>query len=103
MTDQKNTTTMNKENDELTRALAEAEAERENSKTGDCCLCDGRYERWGNNPYPLCEEDDHESRCCHECNARKVIPARMANMFKRDYLKKRLADAKAVRRLGGRR
>ena len=103
MTDQKNTTTMNKENDELTRALAEAEAERENRKTGVCCLCDGRYENWGNNPYPLCDETDYESRCCHACNSTKVLPARMVEMWKKDYLKKRMADAKAARRLSGRR
>ena len=95
--------TTKNQNDELTAALARAEAEREEKKTGDCCLCDGRYERWGNNPYPLCDEHDHESRCCDDCNARKVIPARMVDMFKKDYLKKRLAEAKAMRRLGGRR
>lgn len=87
----------------LTDAVAEAEAEREDAKTGNCCLCDGRYENWGNNPYPLCDKADYESRCCQACNDTKVIPARMMDMFKKDYLKKKLKEAKAMRRLGGRR
>ena len=27
-----------------------------------------------NNPYPLCDYDDTESRCCHNCNYSKVNP-----------------------------
>jgi hypothetical protein len=34
-----------------------------------------------NNPYPLCDYDDTESRCCHNCNYSKVIPARMRGFF----------------------
>jgi hypothetical protein len=33
------------------------------------------------NPYPLCDENDHESRCCTNCNSTKVIPARLQRMF----------------------
>lgn len=46
-------------------------------ETGVCCLCGKRYEHWGNNPYPLCDEDDRSSRCCNTCNWTKVIPARL--------------------------
>lgn len=95
-------TTMN-DDETLKTALARAMEEREEGKTGPCCLCEGRYERWGNNPYPLCAEEDTESRCCQACNDQKVIPARMMKMFKQDALRKRMADAKAFRRLGGRR
>lgn len=42
-----------------------------------CCLCGKECDDWGNNPYPLCAEDDYDSRCCDECNAAKVIPARI--------------------------
>ena len=48
---------------------------------GDCCLCDGKYIMWGNNPAPLKNPDDglpftsHE-KCCNRCNETKVIPAR---------------------------
>ena len=45
-------------------------------ETGVCCLCGGTYTHYGNNPYPLCDEDDDSSRCCDACNWRKVIPAR---------------------------
>jgi Txe/YoeB family toxin of Txe-Axe toxin-antitoxin module len=50
-------------------------------KEGDCCLCDGKYVFWGNNPAPLKSPDDglpftsHE-KCCNRCNETKVIPAR---------------------------
>jgi hypothetical protein len=37
-----------------------------------CALCEGTYDGYGNNGYPLTEE-----RVCDECNADKVIPARM--------------------------
>lgn len=43
---------------------------------GACCLCGGTYLHFGNNPSPLCDEDDDSSRCCDACNWRKVIPAR---------------------------
>ena len=33
------------------------------------------------NPYPLCDENDNESRCCEKCNQTKVIPARVQRMF----------------------
>ena len=39
-----------------------------------CALCEGTYDEYGNNGYPLTEE-----RVCDECNADKVIPARMAS------------------------
>lgn len=91
------------EEEVLADAVAQAKAEREEGETGACCLCDGRYERWGNNPYPLCAETDMESRCCDECNSQKVIRARMISMFRKDALRKRLAEAKAMRKLTGRR
>ena len=41
-----------------------------------CCFC-GRgltfYEE--NNPYPACRDED--AVCCAECNATRVIPARI--------------------------
>ena len=33
------------------------------------------------NPYPLCKDNDYESRCCSKCNSTKVIPARLEMMF----------------------
>jgi hypothetical protein len=42
-----------------------------------CSLC-GKSIREidSNNPYPLCDENDYESACCHKCNEEKVLPAR---------------------------
>ena len=43
-------------------------------ETGICCLCGGVYDHYGNNPWPLVEDD--AARCCDRCNQDKVIPAR---------------------------
>ena len=50
-----------------------------------CCLCGEEFIGWGNNPYPVDMHPDHV--CCDECNATKVIPARLTNLFKKkeDY------------------
>lgn len=41
-----------------------------------CCLCGKEViNSWGNNPWPL--SHDAEERCCDECNATMVIPARL--------------------------
>ena len=42
-----------------------------------CSLCDERKYGWGNNPYPLCELTDYDSRCCDQCDVEKVLPARL--------------------------
>ena len=38
-----------------------------------CCLCGKELEGYGNDPAPL--KDSGE--CCDQCNAEKVIPARL--------------------------
>jgi hypothetical protein len=43
------------------------------AKIGPCCLCGGRYELYGNNPYPLAKK----GRCCRDCN-QIVVQARIA-------------------------
>lgn len=48
-----------------------------------CCLCGKEKEGFGNNPYPLCKENDFESRCCDDCNISLVIPARIARAYKK--------------------
>lgn len=48
-----------------------------------CCICGKKFIGWGNNPYPLCDKDDYESRCCDECNDNHVIPARLAILASR--------------------
>ena len=40
-----------------------------------CCLCGKIITGWGNNPWPVDKDPDHE--CCDRCNAEKVIPARI--------------------------
>ena len=39
-----------------------------------CCICGKEFEGYGNNPYPLVE--DENAVCCDECNV-KVIEARL--------------------------
>lgn len=40
-----------------------------------CCICGKEFEGWGNNPYPVVKDED--ARCCDDCNAMYVIPARI--------------------------
>lgn len=46
-----------------------------------CCLCGRKFSGYGNNPYPLCDIDDYDSRCCDDCNESKVLPARLAMAY----------------------
>jgi len=39
-----------------------------------CCLCGGDAGKYGNNARPL-----KDGQCCDNCNATKVIPARLRN------------------------
>ena len=47
-----------------------------------CCLCGIKFEGYGNNPYPLCDVNDYDSRCCNECNSKYVIPSRIIMVYK---------------------
>jgi hypothetical protein len=46
-------------------------------ETGTCSLCGSKYEHFGNNPEPLKSFDE---RCCDDCNAEWVIPARLGRL-----------------------
>lgn len=46
-----------------------------------CCICGKKFTGWGNNPWPVIEDDS--ARCCDDCNAEIVVPARMRQMFGR--------------------
>ena len=41
-----------------------------------CCICGEPIEGYGNNPEPY----KHEGKCCDACNAKFVIPARLAEL-----------------------
>lgn len=45
-----------------------------------CCICGKEIKGYGNNPSPV----KAEGTCCDECNVRKVIPARIAELGKRN-------------------
>lgn len=47
-------------------------------KGGKCCLCGGKYDNIGNNPFPFPKEENE--RCCDLCEHTKVIPARLLLM-----------------------
>ena len=40
-----------------------------------CCICGKEFEGYGNNPYPVVEEEG--AKCCDDCNEGIVIPARI--------------------------
>ena len=44
-----------------------------------CCICGKKIVGYGNNPYPVV--DDDEARCCDECNSKYVIVARLARLI----------------------
>ena len=48
-----------------------------------CCLCDKRFEEFGNNPWPL---DTVDRQCCDKCN-RAVLLARLSGV--RDVVPRR--------------
>lgn len=61
-----------------------ASTERNGVRYFDCCLCDGIFEGWGNNPDPLKDSDGEwfkEEECCDDCNSTKVIPARFRELI----------------------
>ena len=47
-----------------------------------CCICNKPFTGYGNNPYPVCK--DQEATCCDECNLNKVIPARIILSTRRE-------------------
>lgn len=60
----------------LKKLLDEKESASGNKFT--CCLCGNTFAGSGNNPWPLSKTLGE--RCCDECNAQKVIPARISNL-----------------------
>ena len=46
-----------------------------------CSLCHGKFFGYGNNPEPI---KRFEERCCDDCNARRVIPRRIAKLYGKD-------------------
>lgn len=40
-----------------------------------CCICGKEFVGWGNNPWPIVDEED--ARCCDNCNTMYVVPARI--------------------------
>ena len=58
--------------------------ERNGVRYFGCCLCGDIFEGYGNNPDPIKDLEgryyDEEEECCDNCNATKVIPARMKEM-----------------------
>jgi len=52
---------------------------KEEDKVKICSICQRLFKGWGNNAQPV-----NNGRCCDECNAKVVIPARLA-IFYRKY------------------
>lgn len=45
-----------------------------------CCICNIKFEGYGNNPYPIKDE----GVCCFWCNLKYVIPARLRKLKERE-------------------
>ena len=46
-----------------------------------CCICGRTFKGYGNNPWPVDNRED--ARCCDECNAREVLPARILQIMEK--------------------
>ena len=51
-------------------------------KLQTCCICGERYTGWGNSPWPV--NTDENARCCDACNNSVVVPARIAQMYRKE-------------------
>ena len=47
-----------------------------------CCICGGVFTGYGNNPYPV--DENENARCCDNCNALYVIPARLDRLNEKE-------------------
>ncbi|MBR4377316.1 MAG: hypothetical protein IKP50_00300 [Bacilli bacterium] len=52
----------------------------ESNQVYTCCICGETFTGWGNNPWPL--SDNEDDRCCDDCNNSTVLSARLEMMFK---------------------
>jgi DNA-directed RNA polymerase subunit RPC12/RpoP len=59
----------------------------------NCSICKKDFYGYGNNPYPLCEVNDHKARCCDDCNLKYVLKARMI-MIQKEQSEARLKQLK---------
>lgn len=48
----------------------------------ECCICGKICTDWGNDPWPVIEAED--ARCCDECNATVVVPARLERLRRKE-------------------
>lgn len=49
-----------------------------------CCICGGTFEGYGNNPWPVVNDED--ARCCDVCNALEVVPERIKQIREKSYV-----------------
>jgi len=47
-----------------------------------CCICGKKFFGWGNNPYPVVE--DENALCCDDCDMEYVVPARIAEFYAKE-------------------
>lgn len=59
---------------------------KEQKTEGECCICHGDYENWGNNAQPIMD-----GRCCDRCN-NTVIAARMNIAFRKKEVKEKKSN-----------
>lgn len=62
-----------------------------------CCICGQEFEGYGNNPFPLCNKEDYNSRCCNDCNS-LVIQARIFQINHKpdEYKEANIGDILAI-------
>lgn len=58
-------------------------ATKSNPPEFKCLICGSNETNYGNNPYPLCDEKDYQSRACDKCNQRYVVMYRASDIVNR--------------------
>lgn len=58
----------------------------ESNQVYTCCICGKTFTGWGNNPWPVVE--DENARCCDACNGIVVVPARITMMYNKKEVTK---------------
>jgi len=67
---------------------SESEFDSDSDDEKRCCICDDVLRTRGHNPFPFCDEDDTETKCCNSCKHSHVIPARLSIQRRQDLSEK---------------
>lgn len=68
--------------------IADSDFDTDSDDEKKCCICYEVLRTRGHNPFPFCDEDDTETKCCNSCKHSHVIPARLSIQRRQDLSEK---------------